>query len=81
MGASKGIGRQDVGPDGFFGFRWVGNDPEAFSGVVDDGDDFTFSGSEVPRAAQEIDCMIGIKSALKMERQVQVQQGGGRLRV
>lgn len=44
---------------------------------MDEGDDFGFSGRDMPGAAEEIDGIVGIKSVLEMERQVEVQEGGG----
>ena len=47
---------------------------------MDQGDCGTFCRSDGPTAAQKVDLVIGIDPAAQMERQMEVQQGGGRAR-
>lgn len=58
----------------------MGNDPEALTWVVNDGDVFLGSWGDGPRTAQEVEGVIGIEGALEIEGQMQIQQrdsGGG----
>jgi len=61
----------------------VRNDPETLVGVMDDGDGFSGGGADGPDAAQEIEGVIGVDSALEVEGQMQIQQrhGGDRSQV
>ena len=54
----------------------MGNDPEASGWVVDDGHGLSLGGADVPRAAQEIDGVVGVEAALKMNGQMKVQERG-----
>lgn len=48
--------------------------------MVDEGDGGSLGLGDGPTAAQEIDLVVGIDPSAQMERQMQVQQGGGRAR-
>ena len=69
--------RQHVGPDGVLGIRRLWDDPEALVGVVDEGDGLAAHRRDGPVAAQEIQRVVGIEPALKVESQVEIQQGHG----
>lgn len=77
LAGSKGKAAQDVGPDGVVRVRQVGDDPEALLGVMDEGDGFSGGGADGPDAAQEIEGVIGVDSALEVEGQMQIQQRHG----
>ena len=48
--------------------------------MVDEGDGGSLGWRNGPAAAQKVDLVVGIDPAAQMERQMQVQQGGGRTR-
>lgn len=48
--------------------------------MMDEGDRDAFGWGNGPTAAQEVDLRVGIDAAAQMERQMQVQEGGGRAR-
>ena len=48
--------------------------------MVDEGDGGSLGWSDGPATAQEVDLEVGIDPAAQVERQMQVQQGGGRTR-
>lgn len=68
---------QDIGPNRVLGIRRLWDDPKALIGVMDDGDGFIGDGSDRPSFAQEVQSVIGVKAALEVEGQMQVQQGNG----
>lgn len=55
----------------------MGDDPEVLAWVVNNGDGFSGGGGDGPRAAQEVEGVIGIEPALEVEGQMQIQQGDG----
>ncbi len=64
---------QDIWPDRIFGIGPLGNDPEALFGMMDNGHCFVGHGSDRPVLTQEVQSIIGVESALDVERQVQIQ--------
>ena len=58
----------------------MGHGPELAERMVDEGDGCSLGWSNGPTAAQEVDLEVGIDPAAQVERQMQVQQGGGRTR-
>jgi len=71
---------QDSGPGGVVGGRWIGNDPEALVGMMDDGDVLLADRSDRVGLAVEFDGEVGVETALEVNGQVEVQQwrhGGG----
>ena len=71
----EGKGTEDIRPDWVVGVRRMRDDPEALAGMVNDGDVFAGGGRDGPGAAEEIEGVIGIESALDIEGQVQVEEG------
>jgi len=63
---------QNVGPDGVLRIGWLGDDPEALLGVVNDGNDFVGDRGDGPGFAQEVQGIIGVEAALEVKGQVQV---------
>ncbi len=70
---SKAVMGQDVWPNGIAGIGQMGNDPEARVGMMDDGNDFVADRGDGPVFSQEVQSIIGVESALNVERQVQIQ--------
>jgi hypothetical protein len=71
---------QDFRP-GILGWaRRLGHGPELAERMVDEGDGCSLGWSNGATAAQEVDLEVGIDPAAQVERQMQVQQGGGRTR-
>ena len=71
---------QDSGPGGVVGGRWIGNDPEALVGMMDDGDVLLADRSDRVGLAVEFDGEVGIEAALEVNGQMEVQEwrhGGG----
>ena len=58
----------------------MGHGPELAERMVDEGDGCSLGWSNGPTPAQEVDLEVGIDPAAQVERQMQVQQGGGRTR-
>lgn len=54
----------------------MGDDPEAPGWVMDNSHGLSLGGAHVPGAAQEINRVVGIEAALKVDGQMQVQQRG-----
>ena len=53
------------------------DDPEALTWVVNNGDGFSGGWADGPGAAQEVEGVIGIETALEVKGQMQIQQGDG----
>src|ERR1035441_9234 len=71
---------QDFRP-GILGWaRRLGHGPELAERMVDEGDGSALGWRNGPAPAEEVDLEVGIDAAAQVERQVQVQQGGGRAR-
>jgi hypothetical protein len=68
---------QHLWPDGVGGIGPVGDDPEALSGVMDEGDQLVGDGGHGPVLAEEIEGVVGVEAALEIEGQVQIQQRHG----
>ena len=58
----------------------MGHGPELAERVVDEGDGRALGWRNGPTAAEEVDLEVGIDAAAQVERQMPVQQGGGRAR-
>ena len=43
--------------------------------MVHDGDDFALRGADRPRASKEVERGVGIKAALEIESEMEVEQG------
>lgn len=69
-GGLQGKAGQDVWPNWMVRVWGVRNDPEALLGMVDDGDSLFGSGGDWPGAAQEVQCVISVETALDIERQM-----------
>lgn len=52
--------------------------PEVSARVMDEGDGGFFSVGDVPALSEEVDLAIGVDASFEMERQMEVQEGGGR---
>lgn len=70
--SKAGMG-QDVWPNGISGIGQMWNDPEAQVGMMDDGNYFVADRGDGPVFSQEVQSIIGVESALNVERQVQIQ--------
>ena len=71
---------QDSGPGGVVGGRWIGNDPEALVGMMDEGDVLLADRRDRVGLAVEFDGEVGVEAALEVNGQVEVQEwrhGGG----
>ena len=58
----------------------MGHGPELAERMVDEGDGGALGWRNGPTAAEEVDLEVGIDPAAQMERQMQIQKGGGRTR-
>ncbi len=74
MDGLKGVAGKHFRPAGIFGIGTVRHDPEALGGMVDDGDDFALGGCDWPGAAEEVEGVVCIDTALNVECQMEVQQ-------
>ena len=64
---------KNCGPNGVVGIGKMRDDPEALVGMMDKGDVFLADGSDRPVFTQEVQSVVGVKSALEVEGQVEVQ--------
>jgi hypothetical protein len=73
----EGEGAEDIGPDRVLWVRDLRDDPKALAGVMDDSDGLSGGGGDGPSAAEKIQGVIGIESALDIKGQMEVQQRHG----
>ena len=71
---SKRVGCEDFGPSKIGRFRRVRDDPEAFFGMMDEGDRTLGGGSNGPCFAQKVDGMVCVNATSDLKSQVKVQQ-------
>ena len=64
------------GVEGWFGWFWDG--PELSERMINEGDGGFFSVGDVPALAKKVDLAVGVDPAFQVERQMEVQEGGGR---
>ena len=65
---------QDGGPERLVWVWRMRNDPEAFVGMVNDGDGFLAQGGHRPVLSEEVQGAVGMEAALMVERQMEVEQ-------
>lgn len=69
---------QDMRPAGVFRVWGFWDDPKAVIGMVNEGNGFLFGGSQRPGPSEEVESVVVVEASLKMDGQVEVQQGGRR---
>src|SRR5438270_8845093 len=76
-GCLEAMMSQNIWPDRILRVGEIGDDPEALCRVVNDGNNFVWDGSDGPGFAQEVQSVIGVKAALEVNGQMEIQQGHG----
>jgi len=71
---SEGVLGEHIGPAVFRWFPGCGDNPELAVGMVDDGDGVAEGGCDFPAAAWEVDLVIGVAAAAKMEGEVKIEE-------